>query len=115
MRNEIKKIKVKVFSKILRNRNKNQTDGQNTGEDFRKKYLEELDSKDWWDDDNKKIILDFEDVITIGPSWANEVFAYFCKFNVDSKKFFEKIIIKNLSNIKEETIKTEIDGGHRIT
>ena len=63
-------IKVKEFSTFLRNRNKYQTDGLYTGIDFREKYLSELDSPDWWNDANKIITLDFEDVTTIGPSWG---------------------------------------------
>lgn len=109
-------IKVKEFSTFLRNRNKEQTDGLYTGVEFREKYLSELEIQDWWDDSAKKIVLDFEGVTTISPSWANEVFAYFTskKFkNVDTQKIFNKIELKNISKVKLETIEMEIKDGYR--
>ena len=45
---------------------------------------------------------------------ANEVFAYFCRFEgVNAEKILKKIKMKNISEIKQETIKIEIDDGYR--
>ena len=109
-----KTIEVKKFSTVLRNRNKEQTDGFFTGVEFRKEYLNELNTQSWWDDSMKSITLDFEGVSIVGPSWANEVFAYFTKFeNTNEKRILEKIKMKNISDVKLETIKIEIKDGYR--
>lgn len=109
----MKVIKVSEFSKILRNRNTLQTDGLNTGEDFREKYLKDQDNQEWWNSD-EVVCFDFSDILTLGPSWANEVFAYFTKFkNVDEKKFFKKFTFKNISTVKLKTIQMEVRDGYR--
>jgi hypothetical protein len=109
----MKTIKVSEFSKILRNRNSLQTDGLNTGEEFREKHLKEQDNQEWWN--NEEVVsFDFAEIITLGPSWANEVFAYFTKFpNVNEKKFLKKFIFENISSVKLKTILMEVKDGYR--
>ena len=68
------------FTRLL-NRNKSQGDGKNTAIDFRNEYLTELDNSNWWSDESKTIKLDFKNVEVVGPSWANEIFAYYLRKN----------------------------------
>ena len=69
----------KDFSDILTNRDENQRDGAKNGVEFRNKYLSELDDQKNWNNDSSMIELDFRHVKRLGPSWANEVFAYFTR------------------------------------
>ncbi|MBI4356348.1 MAG: STAS-like domain-containing protein [Gammaproteobacteria bacterium] len=101
-----------VFHRRLVNRDDLQGDGKNTAVEFRDKFLKDLDNKDWWDDSSKTIEIDFDGVETLGPSWANEAFAYFTKFNVKPAKFFTKVIFKNISAVKKATVRTEIETGY---
>lgn len=103
----------KVFYHKLLNRNELQGDGKNTAVDFRVKYLGDLDSEAWWKSSNSKIELDFANVEVIGPSWANEIFAYYLGKGVKKKDILEKIICLNLTKTKEIIINREIDQGYR--
>jgi hypothetical protein len=105
-------IKVAEFCKRLTNRNKLQGDGEHTAEDFRKRYMSKCLNEDFWKGCNT-IIFDFSDVIKIGPSFANEAFAFFMgKFNVDKKTFNEHIKFKNISRVQELIIQQELDSGY---
>ena len=93
-------IKVAEFCKRLTNRNKSQGDGEHTAEEFRKLYMTQCQKEDFWNG-KETITFDFSDVIKIGPSFANEAFAFFMgKFNVDKKKFNEHIKFKNISRVQ---------------
>lgn len=103
----------KEFSSILRNRNSKQTDGLNTGESFRTRFLSgDIDTQEWWDDDSKSIEIDFSNVSTLGPSWANEVFAYFTIYNVNFPKIQQKFGFKGLDDLWEEIIEEEVTQGY---
>ena len=103
----------KVFSHRLQNRNKHQGDGSFNGEDFRNKYLKNFDNESIWKTPDKDIIiLDFEGVTRLGPSWANEVFAYFTQY-AKPDLILEKIKIINITQVKFETIKKELDEGYK--
>lgn len=98
------------FSDYLVNRNKLQGDGSFTAIEFREKFLQELENEHWWNSNNT-ITLNFKNVVTLGPSWANEVFAFYTdKYAKDLIK--KKIIFKDLSVVKREIIDQEIDSGY---
>lgn len=101
----------KDFSNYLVNRNSAQGDGTFTGEDFRKKFLKDLDSPEWWSDSSKKVEIDFDGVRTLGPSWVNEVFAYFTQ-SVAKDVVLRKIEFKNISETKMEIIRVELESGY---
>lgn len=101
----------KEFSDYLVNRNERQGDGTKTGVEFRATFLKPLESDEWWNDDKETLVLDFDRVSTIGPSWANEVFAYYTdKHSVGEIR--SKILLKNLSPIKKEIVDIEIESGY---
>lgn len=68
-------------------------------EEFRDIYLKVLDSPNAWVGHVPFIILDFSNVERLGPSWANEAFAYFTKYG-DPSSVLEKIQLKNISRVK---------------
>lgn len=108
----MKKIDVgKEFSTNLTNRDKLQRDGKFNGVDFRTKYLSELDNNELWNNDDTLIILDFGNVERLGPSWANEVFAYFSKFG-EQDLVLKKIKLENISRVKLAIIEKEIETGY---
>jgi len=97
----------------LANRNELQGDGKHTAVEFRKKYLSSLDSKEAWANDRTEIVFDFSNVKRIGPSFANEAFAYFMKYTTPDK-FLKKVSFENI-NIPVDLgiIKIELEGGYR--
>lgn len=101
----------KDFTHSLTNRDQYQRDGTYTGIDFRKKYLNELDNKAAWTDDTEHILLNFENVKRLGPSWANEVFAYFTKYG-KPEVILKKIRLINISRVKLAIITQEINTGY---
>ena len=103
-------IKVVDFAEELVNRNKHQGSGRNTGEEFRNKYLQDLESDTWWKDSDKKIVLNFAGIYTLSPSWANEVFAYYGR-KFTEKKIKERILLANISDVKRKIIYKEIEVG----
>ncbi len=101
----------KEFSQRLVYRDKQQGEGTFNASEFREKYLKDLENNDWWQDDSKYIELDFSNVKTLSPSWANEAFAYYTSDH-KPKMIFKKIRFVNISNVKEAIIKLEVDTGH---
>ena len=99
------------FSPSLTNRDGLQRDGTFTGVEFREKYLNELDDEGLWENDEIFVVLDFSNVKRLGPSWANEVFAYFTRFGTP-ERVLKKIRLDNISRVKMATIKQEIDTGY---
>lgn len=101
----------KEFSQYLFNRDSKQGDGTNTAVEFREKFLTDLESDAWWKDPNSSIVFDFEGVVTLGPSWANGVFAYYtCKHSLST--ITSKFEFINLSRVKMEVINFEIEAGY---
>lgn len=100
------------FSPNLVNRNKDQGDGRYTADEFRVKFLGALDDLGWWSDPENKVYFDFRDVKTLTPSWANEAFAYFTKFDFNSDRILKQLHFENISRIKMSTIKEELDSGY---
>lgn len=98
------------FSDYLVNRNKLQGDGSATAEQFRDKFLKDLESEDWWSGQDI-ITLSFKNVRTLGPSWANEVFAYYTAKR-NKELIQKKIIFKDISTVKKEIIDQEIESGY---
>ena len=94
----------------LANRDKNQGDGKYTAIEFREKYLCDLDNKEAWQVSDPFIILDFANVKKIGPSFANEVFAFFTKY-ATPEKILKRIKLKHMSNVQLSTIKEELTAG----
>ncbi|MBW0435209.1 STAS-like domain-containing protein [Leptospira yasudae] len=99
------------FYHRLVNRDKHQGDGKFTAVEFRKKYLKEFDSKKYWENPSIRIVFNFENVEKIGPSFANEAFAYFMKY-VDPKIFNRYVQFKNLSKIAKMIIDQELETGY---
>lgn len=105
-------IKVASFCTRLTNRNKAQGDGKHTAEEFRKLYMSKCLKEDFWSS-TETITFDFQDVIKIGPSFANEAFAYFMgKFSINKKKFNEHIKFINISRVQNLIIQQELDSGY---
>ena len=103
----------KVFFHKLANRNHLQGDGKHTAIEFRNKFLKDLDTDEWWLNPNLRIELDFGNVELIGPSWANEIFAYYLTKGLNKKQVLEKIICLNLTKTKTVIINRELDQGYR--
>lgn len=101
----------KEFSSRLANRNTYQGDGKFTAIEFRKKFLKECESRDFWSNDENVIEFDFSNVRKVGPSFANEAFAYFMK-DVDKKTFYKHILFKNISEVKKLIIDQELETGY---
>jgi|JI8StandDraft_1071087.scaffolds.fasta_scaffold488462_2 hypothetical protein len=99
---------VEKFSDRLVNRNRFQGDGRFTAEDFRRKFLKFLDNEAAWLGDEPAIIFDFSEVDNIGPSFANEAFAYFIKY-APPEKILKKIQFVNISKVKMGVITEELD------
>jgi hypothetical protein len=99
------------FFPRLTNRDKNQGDGKHTAEEFRRKYLKQLDNGEAWLNDEPFIILDFKDIIKIGPSFANEAFAYFTQY-AKPELILKKILFENITNVKLLIIKQELETGY---
>lgn len=110
----MKKINIgKNFHYRLANRDERQGDGKHTAVEFRKKYLKELEEKPHlWKNGEPYIDFDFSEVKVIGPSFANEAFAYFTK-NHSPEEIMGKIKFSNISRVKELIIKEELESGYR--
>lgn len=100
------------FYHRLANRDSRQGDGRHTAVEFREKYLSGLNSKEAWNDSTCSIILDFEGVRKIGPSFANEAFAYFTQY-ADPETVLGKICLKNASTVQTKIIQMELETGYR--
>lgn len=101
----------KEFHHRLANRNKHQGDGKYNAVDFRNRYLSQLDDETEWKNSEPFVTLDFADVKKIGPSFANEAFAYFMKYT-DPEFFKKKVNFKNLSKVQEIIINEELQSGN---
>lgn len=102
------------FYARLANRDKFQGDGKNTAINFRNEYLKELDSEDAWQGDELFIILDFKNVRKLGPSFANEAFAYFTKYNnATPDRILKRIKFQNISRVKKSIIDDELENGYK--
>lgn len=99
------------FSPYLTNRDRRQRDGAFSGEQFREEYLTPLDNKDIWQDSAPFVVLDFSGVKRLGPSWANEVFAFFTRY-ARPEAILQKIQVKNISRVKQNIIDVEIEAGY---
>lgn len=102
-----------VFFPKLVNRNHLQGDGKNTAIEFRDLYLKDLDKEGWWNDPSSKIQLDFKNVEVLGPSWTNEIFAYYLSKGIKKATLQKKMECLNLTKTKETIIEREITQGYR--
>lgn len=103
----------KQFYHRLANRDQRQGDGKYSAVEFRDKYLKFLDNEEAWRTDKEEIVLDFTNVKKIGPSFANEAFAYFTKY-AKPERIFKKIVFKNISQVQRMIIHEELDTGYKI-
>lgn len=109
----IKEINIaREFYHRLANRDSYQGDGKHTAKDFREKYLSELDNKESWKNNEPFIVIDFLGVTKLGPSFANEAFGYFTQY-ANPKQIKNKIIFRNISNVKKAIIENELRSGYR--
>lgn len=103
----------KEFYHRLANRNEHQGDGKNNAQEFRQKYLDEFDDEKVWREAQKTITLDFSNVKKIGPSFANEAFAYFVRY-AKPKQILNQIQFINISKIQLLIIEEELDSAADI-
>ena len=89
------------------NRNELQGDGRYTGIEFRNNYLSQLDNEAWWQSKNNYIVLDFNNVKTLSPSWANEVFSYFTRY-IPAKDILNYIRVTSITEVKQQIIQNEL-------
>jgi hypothetical protein len=108
---EIIDVGVKFYHRLA-NRDKLQGDGAHTAVEFRKQYLNDLDSPNAWKVTEPYIELNFEHVKRLGPSFANEAFAYFTKYT-DPETIYKRIIFKNLSKVQKSIIEVELKTGYK--
>ncbi len=101
------------FYHRLANRDERQGDGRHNAVEFRKKYLKGLDDPAAWENDDVYIVLDFSNVKKLGPSFANEAFAYFTRYSKNKSLVKKKINFINISKVKEETIDVELESGYK--
>ncbi len=101
----------KDFHERLANRNQHQGDGRYTAEEFRNKYLIDFDNENEWKGGNNIITFDFANVRKIGPSFANESFAYFMKYT-NPEGFYNKIKFINISKVQKMIIDQELNSGY---
>lgn len=101
----------KDFYHRLANRDTYQGDGKHHAVEFRAKYLAELDKEEAWADSAPFICFDFSNVKKIGPSFANEAFAYFTEYASPSV-VEKKIKFVNISIVPQEIIRTELERGY---
>lgn len=100
------------FYHRLANRDEKQGDGKFTAIEFREKYLGYLDNNDIWKSNNIDIIIfDFSNVKIIGPSFANEAFAYFTKY-AKPEKIKSVIRFEKISKIHQLIIEKELETGY---
>ncbi len=102
----------KDFYHRLANRDSRQGDGKFTAIDFRNRFLKSLDDEHVWPTDTEPIILDFANVKKIGPSFANEAFAYFTKYT-SPEKILKKIVFKNATRVQLMIIQEELETGYK--
>lgn len=102
----------KDFYHRLANRDKYQGDGTHTAEEFRYKYLKELDKPEAWTIDDEYIVFDFQNVKKIGPSFANAAFGHFMKYT-KPERFLKRIRFINISDVHRLIIKEELESGFR--
>lgn len=100
------------FSHRLANRDEYQGDGTKTAVQFRELFLKHLDQEQAWTENGNEICLDFMGVKKIGPSFANEAFAYFTKY-ANPDKILSKIILRHVSEIQKMIIRQELEDGYR--
>ena len=102
----------KSFYPRLAHRNKNQGDGKHTATEFREQFLSEFDNESFWKDPQPSIILDFSNVKKIGPSFANEAFAFFTKY-APPEKILRVVVIENATTVQYAIIREELESGYK--
>ena len=103
---------VDEFYHRLANRDSHQGDGKFTAVEFRNKFLSSIDNINSWDNTDVAVELDFSGVKKIGPSFANEAFAYFTKF-AKPEVVLMKIKISNASTVQRAIIDLELETGYK--
>lgn len=83
----------------------------NGGVEFRMRFMSELETPEFWSDKTRSITLDFSNVETLGPAWANEVFAYWLQRR-QSRDVKAKILCINITEVKQAVIDIELDQGY---
>lgn len=101
----------KDFYPRLANRDPSQGDGKHHAIEFRNKFLKELDSEEAWKSEESFIELDFSEVDKIGPSFANEAFAFFTQY-ASPEKILNKILFKRITTVKRAIIERELQTGY---
>lgn len=99
------------FYHRLANRDSSQCDGAHNAMEFRDKFLAELDNKSAWGTSAPYIVFDFSGVKKIGPSFANEAFAFFTQY-ARPDLIFKKILFENITTVQKEIIELEVNAGY---
>lgn len=99
------------FYPRLANRDQHQGDGAYNAVLFRMTYLSDLDTEEAWNNTTPYIIFNFQDVKKIGPSFANEAFAYFTRY-ARPEAITKRILFTNITNVQRAIIETELQSGY---
>jgi len=100
------------FGPRLANRDSTQGDGKFTALTFRREYLSELDNREFWAHAvDHFITLDFSKVSKIGPSFANEAFAYFTQY-AKPDVILRVIRIQHATKVQKMIIEYELWSGY---
>ena len=104
------RIKIAYFGTVLCSRFRYLINGETSAEKFFKDFLkEDMEHPAWWDDD-EPLVLDFEGVETLSPTWCHELVWNMVEGNetVTERSFRERVKFVNMSKVKRETMDTEI-------
>lgn len=99
------------FYHRLANRDSSQCDGAHNAMEFREKFLADLDNQSAWATSEPYITFNFKGVKKIGPSFANEAFAYFTQY-APPDKIFKRILFEDISTVQMEIIELEVNAGY---
>jgi hypothetical protein len=83
-----------------------------SGHAFRKVFLSSYDNKGVWNKEYIPVItLNFQEVVTLSPSFANEAFAYFRKYG-SIKQVLGAFRFVNITKMQRAVIEYEIMVGY---
>lgn len=80
---------------------------------FRDKFLNFLDHPDAWGDHHTKVVLNFENIRNMTPSFCKEAIAYFRKY-ASAEKILSVIKMINLTPIQRMTMELELEYDRSV-
>lgn len=79
-----------------------------SAQDFRERYLKELDCQEAWENDDPVIILNFRNVEKLAPSFAYVAFAYYRKY-ATTTQILKKIEFTYRTGVQKQVIEIELE------